>query len=78
MRIAAPARATVVPVKSCGICSSFSGSTWPPTSPAMRFPTEVARNQIPIICPTYFRGESFVIDERPTGLSESSPKVWKR
>jgi hypothetical protein len=43
---------TVVMVKSGGICSSFSGSTWPPTSPAIRFPTAEARNQMPIICPT--------------------------
>ena len=51
-----------------GIWSNFSGSTLPPTRPAIRFPTEVARNQIPIIWPTYLRGESFVIVDRPTGL----------
>jgi hypothetical protein len=68
----------VVHVKSAGVCSSFSGSTLPPTSPAIRFPTDAARNQIPIICPTNRRGESLVIDESPTGLSSSSPKVWKR
>src|SRR5690606_3609440 len=75
---AAATSETVVAVKSCGICSSRSGSTFPPTSPAIRLPTAEARNQIPITCPTYFRGESFVIDERPTGLRHSSPTVWKK
>jgi hypothetical protein len=39
----------VVVVKSCGIWSSFSGSTCPPTRPPIRLPSADARNQIPII-----------------------------
>src|SRR5689334_6680537 len=74
-RIAAAMRAIVVPINNFGVCSSFSGSTLPPTRPAIRFPTDVARNQMPIIWPTYLRGESLVIVDSPTGLNNNSPIV---
>src|SRR5215212_4998899 len=74
-RMAAAISASVVPMNNFGICSNFSGSTLPPTKPAIKFPTEVARNHIPIIWPTYLRGESFVIVDSPTGLNNNSPTV---
>jgi hypothetical protein len=53
-------------------------SIFPASKPAIRFPNEVARNQMPIICPTSFAGDSFVIALKPTGLKQSSPVVWKK
>src|SRR5260221_2060777 len=68
----------VVTMKSFGISCNLLGSTCPPTRPPIRFPTEEARNQIPIIWPTYFRGESFVIEDMPTGLRHRSPRAWQK
>src|SRR4051812_32685537 len=44
----------------------------------MKLPTEVARNQTPIIRPPMRSGASFVIALRPTGLRQSSPNVCSR
>src|SRR5688572_33425167 len=44
----------------------------------MKLPTEVARNQIPIISPPMRAGARTVIALRPTGLRNSSPMVWRK
>ena len=44
----------------------------------MKLPTDVARNQTPIISPPIRAGASFVIALRPTGLRQSSPNVCSR
>ena len=41
----------------------------------MKLPTETPRNHTPIIKPATRAGASLVIALRPTGLSDSSPKV---
>ena len=68
-----PNGATAVHVNSAGVCSSFSGSTCPPTSPATRLPTEAAGARCPssALC---FRGEEFRRGRRPAGLSADSPR----
>src|SRR5690606_39388655 len=50
----------------------------PATSPANRLPSAAAMNHIPIICPIRPGGASFVMDERPTGESASSPTVNRK
>ena len=44
----------------------------------MKLPTDVARNQTPIISPPMRAGASLVIALRPTGLRHSSPTVCSR
>ena len=44
----------------------------------MKLPTDVARNQTPIIRPAIRAGASLVMALRPTGLRHSSPKVCSR
>src|SRR5690606_36238045 len=50
----------------------------PASSPAIRLPSELPRNQVPIICPTNRGGASFVTELSPTGLRQSSPNVCTR
>src|SRR5688572_1999309 len=44
----------------------------------MKLPTDVARNQTPIMRPAMRAGASFVIALKPTGLRHSSPNVCSR
>jgi len=41
-------------------------------------PTKFTRNQTPIISEVNRSGASLVTIERPTGLMQSSPVVWKK
>ena len=44
----------------------------------MQSPAVTARNQTPIIWLAYFAGAIFVVTDRPTGESVSSPTVWMK
>src|SRR6185503_6469168 len=44
----------------------------------MKLPTDVARNQMPIISPPMRGGASTVIALKPTGLRHNSPMVWRK
>src|SRR5919198_2616530 len=46
--------------------------------PPVKLPTEIDRYQTPMIRPAMRAGASLVIALIPTGLSDSSPKVWSR
>ena len=46
--------------------------------PVVASPAVTARNQTPIICEAYFTGAIFVVTDRPTGESISSPQVWTK
>ena len=43
-----------------------------------KFPTEIERNQTPMVSPAIRAGASLVIALKPTGLRHSSPTVWIR
>jgi hypothetical protein len=46
--------------------------------PVVASPAVTARNQTPIIWEAYFAGAIFVVTERPTGETVSSPTVWTK
>src|SRR5215210_2279954 len=71
----APAVMANTAPKSCG---SGSFSNCPATRPAIRLPSAIDMNQMPIICPTLRCGASLVTVESPTGDRQSSPQVWNR
>jgi hypothetical protein len=48
----------------------------PDAQPPTTSPTEIDRNQTPIVVPTVAAGETFVAVLSPTGLMQSSPTVW--
>ena len=61
-----------------GFLSSASRLKSPAISPAIKLPSEAARNHVPIICPTKRFGASLVTELNPTGLRQSSPIVCRR
>src|SRR5262249_55255990 len=60
--------------------SSPTPSPWNPPAarPAIRLPSAVPMNQVPINWPTRLRGASLVTLLKPTGERQSSPTVWKK
>ena len=74
-RVPAPAAIAAIEPNNPG---SGKLSNRPPRIPAIRLPSAAPMNQIPIICPVSFGGESLVTLERPTGERQSSPSVCRK
>src|ERR1043166_1773052 len=77
---AAPASTGRMPMrKYChDIWSTASVRNSPAIKPAIKLPSDAARNHVPINCPTNRRGASLVTELKPTGLKQSSPSVWMK
>ena len=71
-------KARIIWLNKLGILDMPDSNDLLAKSPAKPAARDEDKNHIPIIWPLYLFGEYFAVADKPTGLKQSSPKVWKR